>query len=44
LALLIPSLRNTNKAVKPESPALPPVGLDLADIPEPAPEPRGGRR
>jgi hypothetical protein len=46
LALLIPSLRNTNTAVKPESPALPPVGLDLADIPEPAPEPpsRGGRR
>jgi hypothetical protein len=46
LALLIPSLRNTTKTVTPVSPALPPVGLDLADIPEPAPEPppRGGRR
>jgi hypothetical protein len=46
LALLIPSLRNTNTAVKPEASALPPVGLDLTDIPEPAPEPpsRGGRR
>jgi hypothetical protein len=46
LALLIPSLRNTNTAVKPEASALPLVGLDLADIPEPAPEPpsRGGRR
>jgi hypothetical protein len=44
LALLIPSLR-TN-AVAPVSPGMPPVGLDLADIPEPAPEPasRGGRR
>jgi hypothetical protein len=46
LALLIPSLRNTNTTVKPESSPLPPVGLDLADIAEPAPEPptRGGRR
>ncbi len=45
LAPLIPSLRNTN-AVAPVSPGMPPVGLDLADIPEPAPEPppRGGRR
>jgi hypothetical protein len=43
LALLIPSLRNTNADV-PVSPAVPPVGLDLADIPEPPPEPRGGRR
>jgi hypothetical protein len=44
LALLIPTLRNINKAVTPVSPAVPPVGLDLADIPEPAPEPRSGRR
>jgi hypothetical protein len=43
LALRIPSLRNTN-ADAPVSPAVPLVGLDLADIPEPAPEPRGGRR
>jgi hypothetical protein len=28
----------------PVSPAMPPVGLDLADIPEPEPAPRGGRR
>lgn len=28
----------------PVSPGLPPLGLDLADIPEPTPEPRGGRR
>jgi hypothetical protein len=44
LALLIPSLRNT----LPEAPvslAVPLVGLELADIPEPAvPEPRNGRR
>ena len=45
LALLIPSLRTTNAAA-PLSPGMSPVGLDLADIPEPAPEPppRGGRR
>ena len=44
LALLIPSLRNTEADV-PVSPAVPPVGLELADIEEPAPEPtRGGRR
>ncbi|WP_127501200.1 hypothetical protein [Actinoplanes solisilvae] len=44
LALLIPSLRNTDADV-PVSPAVPPVGLELADIEEPAPEPsrRGGR-
>jgi hypothetical protein len=40
LALLIP---NKNAAV-PVSPGMPPVGLDLADVPESAPEPRGGRR
>jgi hypothetical protein len=46
LALLIPSLRNNSDAVVPVSPAVPPVGLELADIQEPpAPEPtRGGRR
>lgn len=44
LALLIPSLRTNQKADVPVSPAVPPVGLDLADIEEPAPEPRGGRR
>lgn len=45
LALLIPSQRTKNTDV-PVSPAVPLVGLDLADIPEPAPEPpaRGGRR
>ena len=44
LALLIPSLRDTEADV-PVSPAVPPVGLELADIEEPAPEPpRGGRR
>ena len=43
LALLIPSLRTPDADV-PVSPAVPPVGLDLADIEEPAPEPRGGRR
>ncbi|WP_203779404.1 hypothetical protein [Paractinoplanes rishiriensis] len=44
LALLIPSLRNNNRTM-PVSPALPPVGLELADIEvPPAPEPRGGRR
>ncbi|MEU4241046.1 hypothetical protein [Actinoplanes sp. NPDC026619] len=45
LALLIPSLRNTGADV-PVSPAVPPIGLELADIQEPpAPEPtRGGRR
>jgi hypothetical protein len=46
LALLIPSLRITNSADVLVSPAVPPVGLELADIEEPAPEPpaRGGRR
>lgn len=44
LALLIPSLRTTDADV-PVSPAVPLVGLELADIEEPAPEPpRGGRR
>jgi hypothetical protein len=44
LALLIPSLRN-NEADVPVSSAVPPVGLELPDIEEPAPEPqRGGRR
>jgi hypothetical protein len=44
LALLIPSLRSTEVDV-PVSPAVTPVGLELADIAEPAPEPprRGGR-
>ena len=41
LAALIPRRR---QADAPVSPGMPPVGLDLADIPEPAPEPRGGRR
>jgi hypothetical protein len=46
LALLIPSLRAIgSEADVPVSPAVPPVGLELADIQEPAPEPaRGGRR
>jgi hypothetical protein len=45
LALLIPSLRSTELADVPVSPAVPPVGLELAGIQEPAPEPvRGGRR
>ena len=47
LALLIPRPRKNDKsAAAPVSPAVPPVGLDLADIPEPPPEPpaRGGRR
>lgn len=46
LALLIPAQRNKNNANVPVSPAVPLVGLDLADIPVPAPEPpsRGGRR
>jgi hypothetical protein len=45
LALLIPSLRQNTKAKVPVSPAVPPVGLDLADIEEPpVTEPRGGRR
>jgi hypothetical protein len=45
LALLIPRPRK-NSADVPVSPAVAPVGLDLADIPEPPPEPpaRGGRR
>jgi len=45
LALLIPSLRDDADADVPVSPAMPPVGLELADIQEPAvPESRGGRR
>ena len=45
LALLIPSRRNEYEADVPVSPAVPPVGLDLADIEEPpAVQPRGGRR
>jgi hypothetical protein len=46
LALLIPSLRTKEKAEVPVSPAVPPVGLELADIEvPPVPEPtRGGRR
>jgi len=46
LALLIPSLRHTHEeAGVPVSPAMPPVGLELADIEEPpVAESRGGRR
>jgi hypothetical protein len=44
LALLIPQRKNHEDAVLPVSPGMPPVGLDLADVPEPVPEPRGGRR
>jgi hypothetical protein len=45
LALLIPRKNNAHEyADAPVSPGLPPVGLDLADVPEPAPEPRGGGR
>jgi len=41
LTYLIPGITNADAPV---SPGLPPVGLDLADVPETAPEPRGGRR
>jgi hypothetical protein len=45
LALLIPGRNNDDKyADAPVSPGMPPVGLDLADVPEPDPEPRGGGR
>ncbi|WP_229068996.1 hypothetical protein [Actinoplanes sp. DH11] len=46
LALLIPALRNTNtNADVPVSAAVPRIGLNLADMPDPpAPEPRNGRR
>jgi hypothetical protein len=45
LALLIPRKNNAHEyADAPVSPGMPPVGLDLADVPEPAPEPRGGGR
>jgi hypothetical protein len=46
LALLIPKPRTNKDADVPVSPAPPRVGLELADIEEPAPEPatRGGRR
>lgn len=45
LALLIPSLRGNSDVDVPVSPAVPPVGLELAEIAEPVPEPprRGGR-
>ncbi|GGL09707.1 hypothetical protein [Mangrovihabitans endophyticus] len=45
LALFIPSLRDDNEADVPVSPAVPLVGLELADIEDPASEPsrRGGR-
>ena len=44
LALLIPRQHNNTDADVPVSPGMPPVGLDLADVPEPAPESRGGAR
>jgi hypothetical protein len=46
LALLIPRPRTEKTAEPPVSPAVPRIGLELADIEEPAPEPptRGGRR
>jgi hypothetical protein len=45
LAKLIPLKRKaTHDAVQPAMVGLPAVGLDLADVPEPAVEPRGGRR
>jgi hypothetical protein len=49
LAALIPRRKDDDKqdagSNAPVSPALSPVGLDLADIPEPPPDtPRGGRR
>jgi hypothetical protein len=46
LALLVPRPRTDKDAEVPVSPSLPRVGLELADIEEPAPEPptRGGRR
>jgi hypothetical protein len=48
LALLIPALRTSrnDESAVPVSPAVPPVGLDLADIPDPPADPpaRGGRR
>lgn len=44
LALLVPRPKK-KQAYVPVSPAVPPVGLDLADIEEPSdPQPRGGRR
>jgi hypothetical protein len=44
LAALIAHLRKDDADV-PVSPAVPPVGLDLADVPEvPVEQPRGGRR
>ena len=42
LAALIPQMRTHGEL--PASPAVPPVGLELADVPAPVPEPRGGRR
>ncbi len=45
LRLLIPRQDDSRKKAEVlVSPGMPPVGLDLADVPEPAPEPRGGRR
>jgi hypothetical protein len=44
LAKLIPLPGKANEAGGPVSPVVPPVGLDLADVAEPAAEPRGGRR
>jgi hypothetical protein len=41
LATLIAHMRNADAPV---SPAMPPIGLDLADVPEPDPKPSGGRR
>jgi hypothetical protein len=41
LATLIPIMRNADPRMVP---GRSPVGLDLADVPEPAPEARGGRR
>ncbi|MFC0527234.1 hypothetical protein [Phytohabitans kaempferiae] len=44
LAGLVAHLRANSVAAVPVSPAVPPVGLDLADVPEPEVETRGGRR
>jgi len=43
LAALVAHLRNDNADTS-VSPVVPPVGLDLADVPEVPAEPRGGRR
>jgi hypothetical protein len=45
LAALVAHLYQTASDAEVDvSAAVPPVGLDLADIPEPEPQPRGGRR